>query len=62
MSGEIISHGILIFQSLLAIVILIDELKLIKGKGMPFFKDAMSYGNLYIRFLVEFPKTGSITS
>ena len=43
-------------------MILIDELKLIKGKGMPFFKDAMSYGNLYIRFLVEFPKTGSITS
>jgi hypothetical protein len=31
--GEIISH---------------DEVKVIKNKGMPFFKDAMGQGNLYV--------------
>jgi len=27
---------------------------------MPFYKDAMSHGNLYITFNVEFPKKGEI--
>mmetsp|Transcript_112718 Transcript_112718/g.158127 ORF Transcript_112718/g.158127 Transcript_112718/m.158127 type:complete len:103 (+) Transcript_112718:695-1003(+) len=27
---------------------------------MPFFKDPMSYGNLYVTFDVEFPKKGQI--
>lgn len=35
-------------------------IKEIKGKGMPFFKDAMSHGNLYITFTVEFPKKNEI--
>lgn len=43
--GEIISH---------------HEIKSVRGKGMPFFKDAFSYGNLYIKFNVEFPKKGSV--
>lgn len=38
-----------------------QEVKCIKGKGMPFFKDAMGHGNLYIRFNVKFPKRGQLT-
>jgi DnaJ family protein A protein 2 len=34
--------------------------KQIKGKGMPYYKDAMSHGNLYVEFNVEFPKNGEI--
>lgn len=26
---------------------------------MPFYKDAMSYGNLYVKFNIDFPKRGS---
>lgn len=28
---------------------------------MPFYKDGMSHGNLYIEFFVDFPPKGSIT-
>lgn len=28
---------------------------------MPFFKDSMCYGNLIVKFDVEFPKKGEIT-
>jgi DnaJ family protein A protein 2 len=35
-------------------------IKEIKGQGMPFYKDAMSHGNLYINFSVEFPKKGEL--
>lgn len=35
-------------------------MKIIKGKGMPFFKDSMTHGNLFIRFKVVFPKKGEI--
>jgi len=34
--------------------------KQIKGKGMPFYKDSMSSGHLYIDFEIEFPKKGEI--
>lgn len=27
---------------------------------MPFYKDAMSHGNLYIKFFVQFPKKGDL--
>ena len=27
---------------------------------MPFYKDSMSYGNLYINFKVAFPKSGEL--
>lgn len=37
-----------------------NEVKCIKGKGMPFWKDSMGHGNLYIKFEVEFPKKGSL--
>jgi len=30
--------------------------KQILGKGMPFYQDVMNHGNLYIEFLVDFPK------
>lgn len=35
--GEVISH---------------EEVKVIKNKGMPFFKDSMGSGNLYVKFKV----------
>lgn len=38
-----------------------EEIKTVKNLGMPFYKDSMSYGNLLIEFLVEFPPQGSIT-
>lgn len=38
-----------------------QDTKCIKGKGMPFFKDAMGHGNLYIKFNVKFPKRGQLT-
>jgi DnaJ family protein A protein 2 len=34
--------------------------KQLKKKGMPYYKDAMGQGNLYIEFTVEFPKKGEI--
>lgn len=44
--GEIIQH---------------QEVKCIKNKGMPFFKDAMGQGNLYVKFIVQMPKRGELT-
>lgn len=32
-----------------------------RGLGMPFYKDPMSHGNLYIEFIVNFPKKNTIT-
>lgn len=32
----------------------------VKGKGMPFFKDSYACGNLYIKFKVKFPESGSL--
>ncbi len=37
------------------------ELKTIKKLGMPFYKDAMGHGNLYIEFFVDFPKKNQLT-
>jgi len=34
--------------------------KQINNKGMPFYKDVMSHGNLYVVFDVDFPKKGEI--
>jgi len=34
--------------------------KQISGQGMPFYRDAMSHGNLYVTFDVEFPKGNQI--
>lgn len=44
--GEIISNG---------------DIKQVHGKGLPFFKDAMGHGNLYVKFTVLFPKEGELT-
>lgn len=38
-----------------------NTIKTISNRGMPFFKDSMCYGNLFINFNVEFPKKGTIT-
>jgi len=43
--GEVIAH---------------NTVKQINKKGMPFFKDAMGSGNLYIEFDVEFPKKNEL--
>jgi len=41
-------------------VISTGEMKVIQGKGMPFYGDSMSHGNLIIQFEVEFPKAEQI--
>ena len=43
--GDVISH---------------EQIKTVKRKGMPFYKDAMSHGNMYVKFLVQFPKKGEL--
>lgn len=35
--------------------------KVVKGKGMPFYRDTMSHGNLIINFTVKFPKSTDLT-
>ena len=35
--------------------------KVVRGLGMPFFKDSMSHGNLVIDFNVVMPKRGTLT-
>ena len=32
-----------------------------RNLGMPFYKDPMSHGNLYIEFIVQFPKKNQIS-
>ena len=40
-----------------------DEMKkIVRGLGMPFYKDPMSHGNLIIEFHVEMPKRGEISN
>jgi len=41
-------------------VISSGDLKVIQNKGMPFYQDCMSSGNLIVKFDVEFPKSGSL--
>jgi len=35
--------------------------KVVRGLGMPYYKDPMSHGNLIIEFKVIMPKRGDIT-
>lgn len=35
--------------------------KVVRGLGMPFYKDSMSHGNLIIEFHVIMPKRGTLT-
>jgi len=37
-----------------------NVIKEVKGKGMAFYRDAMSHGNLYIQFTVDFPKKSEL--
>ena len=37
------------------------EKKVVRGLGMPFYKDSMSYGNLIIDFKIEMPKRGGLS-
>jgi DnaJ family protein A protein 2 len=43
--GEVISSG---------------DIKTVKKKGLPFYKDPMGHGNLFVHFKVEFPKKGEL--
>ena len=38
------------------------EKKVVRGLGMPFFKDPMSSGNLIIEFKIEMPKRGELSA
>lgn len=38
-----------------------QAIKSVKGKGMPFYREAMSHGNLIIKFKVKFPKGSDMT-
>ena len=40
--------------------IIIAQIKTVKKKGMPCYKDAMSEGDLHIKFEVEFPLPGQL--
>lgn len=35
--------------------------KVVRGLGMPFFKDPMSFGNLIIEFKINMPKRGELS-
>lgn len=37
-----------------------NDVKTVKNKGMPFFKDSYTYGNLHIKFNIIFPKSGQL--
>jgi DnaJ family protein A protein 2 len=41
-------------------VVMDGSKKIIKNKGMPFYKDSMNSGNLIIEFNVEYPKQGEL--
>lgn len=36
-------------------------IKSVKGKGLPFYRDAMSHGNLIIKFSIKFPRGSDLT-
>lgn len=36
--------------------------KVVRGLGMPYFKDSLSHGNLIIEFHVVMPKRGTLTA
>jgi len=38
-----------------------NDKKIIRGLGMPFFKDHINYGNLIIEFKIEMPKRGQLS-
>ncbi len=44
--GEVLQHG---------------AVKSVKGKGLPFYRDAMSHGNLIVKFTVKFPRGSDLT-
>ena len=44
--GEILEHG---------------TVKSVKGKGLPFYRDTMSHGNLIIKFTIKYPKGSELT-
>ena len=36
-------------------------IKSVKGKGLPFYRDTMSHGNLIIKFNIKFPRGSDLT-
>jgi DnaJ-class molecular chaperone len=51
----------LVISSVPGEVIEFGAAKSVKGKGLPFYKDKMSHGNLIIKFSVKFPKANELT-
>ena len=51
----------LLISSVPGEVIEFGAAKSVKGKGLPFYKDKMSHGNLIIKFSVKFPKASELT-
>lgn len=41
-------------------ILIPGAIKSLKEKGMPFFKDSMGHGHIFIHFNVKFPKKGEI--
>lgn len=42
-------------------VIQFGSIKSVKGKGLPFYRDTMSHGNLIIKFTIKFPRGSDLT-
>lgn len=57
--GEVISNG-LQQAKLTKYNESVGAIKCVKKKGLPFYKDPMGHGNLYVVFKVEFPKKGEL--
>jgi DnaJ family protein A protein 2 len=37
------------------------DIKSVKGKGLPYYRDAMSHGNLIIKFTIKFPRGSDLS-
>lgn len=42
-------------------VVQFGSIKSVKGKGLPFYRDVMSHGNLIIKFNIKFPRGSDLT-
>lgn len=55
-----LDNDVLIVSTIPGEVICPNQVKVVKGKGMPFYKDEMSHGNLVIKFIIDFPQPQEI--
>lgn len=47
---KLLDNSMLKISTLPGEVISSGDIKVVKGKGLPFYKDAMGHGNLYLKF------------